>query len=69
MAMAKIWRNRIEAGTQRLSKCPLKYRADVIALIRDDIESGEYSAMDLMKLVEDGMMTPEEYAEITGEEY
>lgn len=69
MAMAKIWRNRIEAGTQRLSKCPPKYRNQVIALIQEDLKTGDFSINDLMKLVEDGMMTPEEYAEITGEEY
>lgn len=69
MAMARIWRNRIEAGTQRLSKCPPKYRSQAIALIQEDLETGDFSINDLMKLVEDGMMTPEEYAEITGEEY
>ena len=69
MAMAKIWRNRIEAGTQKLSKCPVKYRSQVITLIQEDIETGAYSITELRKLVEDGMMTPEEYEEIVGEEY
>ena len=34
MAMAKIWRNRIEAGTQRLDHCPGKYRMYVIEIGR-----------------------------------
>lgn len=67
--MAKIWRNRIEAGTKMLSHCPVKYRDDVIALIREDIENGDYTIDKLKKLVEDGMMAEEEYAEITGEDY
>lgn len=67
--MAKIWRNRIEAGTQRLDHCPQKYRNDVIRLIREDIESGAFTKAQLAELVEDGMMSPEEYEEITGDEY
>ena len=67
--MAKIWRNRIEAGTQRLDHCPQKYRGDVILLIRGDLESGAYTREQLAQLVEDGMMSPEEYEEITGDEY
>ena len=64
--MARIWRNRIEAGTQKLSKCPLKYRADVIDLIREDIANGDYTEAQLQQLVESGMMTQEEYDEIRG---
>lgn len=67
--MAKIWRNRIEAGTQRLDHCPNKYRADVIALIQADLESGDYTKEQLGQLVADGMMSAEEYEEITGEAY
>ena len=67
--MAKIWRNRIEAGTQMLSHCPQKYRADVIALIQEDLESGVYTEAQLKQLVVDGMMTEAEYEEITGEPY
>lgn len=67
--MAKIWRNRIEAGTQMLSHCPFKYRADVISLIQEDLENGSYTTAQLRQLVEDGMMTPAEYEEITGEPY
>ena len=67
--MAKIWRNRIEAGTQRLDHCPMKYRSDVIGLIQLDLENGNYTIGQLRQLVEDGMMSPEEYEEICGEEY
>jgi hypothetical protein len=67
--MAKIWRNRIEAGTQRLDHCPQKYRNDVIRLIQEDLASGAYTISQLKALVEDGMMSPEEYEEITGEQY
>lgn len=67
--MAKIWRNRIEAGTQRLDHCPRKYRADVITLIQLDLENGDYTIEELHRLVEDGMMSPEEYREIVGEDF
>ena len=67
--MAKIWRNRIEAGTKMLGNCPLRYRADVIALIQDDLDSGTYTDNQLRQLVEDEMMTEAEYEEITGEPY
>lgn len=69
MAMAKIWRNRIEAGTQRLDHCPGKYRMYVIELIQEDLESGAYTDAQLRRLVEDGMMSEEEYEEITGEPF
>ncbi len=52
-----------------LSHCPQKYRADVIALIQADLESGAYTEAQLRQLVASGMMTPEEYEEITGEPY
>ena len=48
--MARIWRNRIEAGTQKLSKCPQKYRADVIDLIREDLANGDYTEAQLQQL-------------------
>lgn len=67
--MIKIWRNRIEAGTQKLSDCPHRYRAGVIALIQDDLENGSYSIDELRQLVDSGMMTEEEFKEITGEDY
>lgn len=69
MAMAKIWRNRIEGGTQRLDRCPAKYRPTVIALIREDLESGAFTDSQLRGLVEDGMMSEAEYEEITGNPY
>ena len=67
--MAKIWRNRIEAGTQKLADCPDAYRDDVIALIRTDLESGKYTEKKLRNLVTSGMMTAEEYEEITGKPF
>ena len=67
--MAKIWRNRIEAGTQKLSDCPIKYRSQVISLIQNDISTGSYSEYQLRELVNSGMMTEEEYKEITGKNY
>lgn len=65
--MSKIWRNRIEAGTKKLSNCPLKYRAEVIELIREDLAEGTFTEQQLRQLVDDGMMTEEEYNEITAE--
>lgn len=65
--MAKIWRNRIEAGTKKLSNCPLKYRTEVIELIREDLAEGTFTEQQLRQLVDDGMMTEEEYNEITAE--
>lgn len=38
--MAKIWRNRLEAGTQKWSECPKKYRDSVNALLLADVEKG-----------------------------
>ena len=38
--MAKIWRNRIEAGTQLFSNCPAKYKNDVLELMQQDVENG-----------------------------
>ena len=40
--MVKIWRNRIWAGTQRLSDCPSRYRSGVIAMMRDDLADGRF---------------------------
>lgn len=38
--MAKIWRNRLIAGTQVFSECPEKYRGEVIALLREEVANG-----------------------------
>lgn len=69
MAIAKIWRNRVEAGTQMLSNCPVKYKDVVIGLIQGDIENGDFTKDQLKALVASGMMTEEEYEQITGEDY
>ena len=53
--MAKIWRNRIEAGTKTFEECPAKYKADVLALMRQDVENG--------------VITKEEFESLTGEVY
>ena len=55
MAIAKIWRNRIEAGTQSFTDCPEKYKAMVLQLMREDVASGK--------------ITAEEFEELTGEPY
>ena len=54
-AMAKIWHKRILAGTQEYDACPLKYRSEVRDLLIEDVASG--------------IITPEQYEEITGEPY
>ena len=53
--MANIWRNRIWAGTKTYAQCPARYKADVIALMREDVA--------------DGLHTAEEFEELTGEPY
>jgi len=53
--MAKIWRNRIIAGTQLYENCPDRYKDAVKALLRQDVENG--------------VITAEQYKEITGEDY
>ena len=53
--MAKIWRNRIIAETQSFSDCPERYQDDVKALLRADVENG--------------VITPEQYEQFTGEVY
>lgn len=68
-AMSKIWRNRIEGGTQKTADCPQKYYEEVIALIKVDYDNGEISENRLKELVEGGNITAEEYEEITGGKY
>ena len=53
--MAKIWRNRIEAGTKNFEDCPPKYKSDVLALMRQDVE--------------DGVITKDQFESLTGEAY
>ncbi len=53
--MAKIWRNRIEAGDQLFSHCPQRYRAQVLVLMRQDVV--------------DGIITAEEFENLTGIPY
>ena len=53
--MSKIWRNRIIAGDQQFSHCPVRYKAAVLELLRQDVEDGTISA--------------ERFEELTGEPY
>ena len=53
--MAKIWRNRLIAGTQSFSDCPEKYKDAVIALLREDVANG--------------VITAKRFKEITGIDY
>jgi len=67
--MVKIWRNRIWAGTQVLANCPSRYKAGVIEMMAEDIQNGVHTIDELRQLVESGNVTPEEYKQITGEDY
>lgn len=53
--MAKIWRNRIEAGTKKYADCPERYKDEVLALMREDVANG--------------VITAERFEELTGEPY
>jgi len=53
--MAKIWRNRLIAGTQKFDDCPDKYKESVVALLREDVANG--------------VITAERFKEITGRDY
>ena len=54
--MARIWANRLEAGTKTWAECVSAGRADAVkAVLRQDVEAG--------------VITPERYTEITGEPY
>ena len=53
--MAKIWRNRLIAGTQKFEDCPERYKESVLAMLRQDVI--------------DGVITAEQYKDITGEDY
>ena len=61
MALANIWRNRIEAGTKKYSNCPKDIKDNVTNLIRNDITSGDYSEDKLYSLIALGMLTSAEY--------
>lgn len=53
--MAKIWRNRIEAGDKTFAECPTRYQKDVLKLMKQDVV--------------DGIITAEEFEEFTGITY
>lgn len=53
--MAKIWRNRIEAGDQAFANCPSRYQLQVLNLMRMDVANG--------------IITAEQFEELTGHPY
>jgi len=53
--MAKIWRNRIEAGDQLFENCPQRYKVQVLELMSNDVENG--------------VITAERFEELTGQPY
>ncbi len=48
--MAIIWKNRIINGDQFFSDCPIRYRSEVIKLLRNDVILGEISIEDYVKI-------------------
>lgn len=69
MALARVWRNCIERGTQKLGTCPIRYRRDVVKLLQDDYKEEIFTKNMMTNLINKGMLTAEEYQEITGEAY
>lgn len=55
MFMARIWKRRLEDGTQEFSKCPTRYKNQVRELLKQDVK--------------DGIIRAEDYKTITGEDY
>ena len=56
--MARIWANRLEAGTKTWAQCVRAGRADAVReVLRDDVATGRNS------------MNAERYKKITGEPY
>ena len=48
--MAKIWRNRIVAGTQKYEDCPDRYKSDVLELLKLDVANGTITAKKFKEL-------------------
>ena len=59
--MPKIWRNCIEAGTQRFADCPARYQEEVLAIMRQDVVDG--------RMTKFGKMTPELFEDLTDVPY
>jgi len=53
--MARIWANRLEAGTQKWEDCPERYKTSVKELLKSDVANG--------------VITEDEYQNITNEPY
>lgn len=57
MNIARIWANRLEAGTKKWSEVPETRKDDVKTILHSDVETGHNG------------MTAERYETITGEKY
>ena len=55
MFMARIWKRRIEDGTQKFEKCPTRYKNQVRILLKKDVK--------------DEIIRAKDYKAITGEDY
>lgn len=49
--ISKIWKKRIEAGTQVYSDCPDRYKAEVNALLREDVANGIITQEEYERLI------------------
>lgn len=59
--MANIWRKRIWDETKTFEECPSRYKADVEALMRDDVANN--------RSYYGKLCTPERFEELTGLPY
>ena len=41
--MARLWKDRIIAGTRKFADCPSRYQNDVLALLRIDVQNNKIS--------------------------
>lgn len=52
--MARIWARALERGTQKYADCPVRYKEQTKAILKQDVE--------------DNVISADKYKEITGEE-
>lgn len=52
--MARIWARGLERGTQKYADCPVRYKEQTKAILKQDVE--------------DNVISADKYKEITGEE-
>ncbi len=50
--MARIWRNRIIAGTKLFSQCPDRYKTEVNSLLWEDVENGVITEEEFYSILE-----------------